>query len=124
MQRKNFYFKFEWQSAIAHLPGCYRLEVYEAAVRYAETGETGPMSAIAAEAFEKYIMPDFRRRAKAAEYRARAKARRAAKEAEASATPKAPQSADMCEPEVNVDRKKAPRPTLNSPLGRHPDFFH
>ncbi|MBD5219790.1 MAG: hypothetical protein HDS72_06085 [Bacteroidales bacterium] len=90
MQRKNFSFRFEWQQAIAHLAPLCRLEIYEAAVRYAETGETGPLSAEAAEAFEQYIMPDFRRRAKAAEYRARRKARLAAKSTEEPITPNPP----------------------------------
>lgn len=81
MPRKNFAFRFAWFEAIAHLSWEVRLEVIEATIRYAETGETGQLSPAAAEAFEKYIMPDFHRRAKAAEYRARRKARLAAKDA-------------------------------------------
>lgn len=81
MPRKNFAFRFEWSQAIAYLSWDLRLEVYEATFRYAETGETGELSPSAAEAFERHIMPDFRRRQKAAEYRARRKARLAAEAA-------------------------------------------
>ena len=81
MPRKNFAFRFEWMQALAYLAWDFRLEVYEATIRYAETGETGELSPTAAEAFEKYILPDFRRRQKAAEYRARRKARLAAEAA-------------------------------------------
>lgn len=82
MQRKNFAFRFEWSQAIAYLSWDFRLEVYEATIRYAESGETGELSPLAQEAFEKFILPDFRRRAKAAEYRARRKARLAAEAAD------------------------------------------
>lgn len=85
MSRNNFAFRFEWSQAIAYLSWEFRLEVYEASIRYAETGQTGELSPSAAEAFEKYILPDFRRRAKAAEYRARRKARLAAEAAVKSA---------------------------------------
>ena len=81
MPRKNFAFRFAWSEAIADLRWPVRLEVFEATVRYAETGQTGELSPEAAEAFEKHILPDFRRRQKAAEYRARRKARLAAEAA-------------------------------------------
>ena len=81
MQRKNFAFRFEWFDVISYLAWECRLEVYEATIRYAETGETGELSPSAAEAFDKVILPDFRRRQKAAEYRARRKARLAAEAA-------------------------------------------
>lgn len=77
MKRTNFAFRYQWSLAIAHLPAEYRLEIFEATVRYAETGATGPMSDVAAEAFGSFILPDFERRRKAADYRARAKARKA-----------------------------------------------
>lgn len=85
MSRKNFAFRFEWHNVIQYLPWEIRLEVYEATIRYAETGQTGQLTPLAAETFEKYILPDFRRRAKAAEYRARRKARLAAEAAAKSA---------------------------------------
>lgn len=83
MQRKNFAFKFEWQQAIAYLSPEERLEVYEETIRYARTGRVSFNSGRACVAFNTHILPDFERRRKAAEYRARAKARRQA-EAEAS----------------------------------------
>lgn len=83
MQRKNFAFRFEWMQAIASYSPDVRLEIYEATILYAETGELPEMSPQAARRFEVYILPDFERRRKAAEYRARAKARRQAKEAAA-----------------------------------------
>lgn len=85
MPRKNFAFRFAWFEAIAHLSWDLRLEVIEATIRYAETGSAGELSSGAEEAFEKFILPDFRRRAKAAEYRARRKARMAAEAAAESA---------------------------------------
>lgn len=85
MARKNFAFRFAWFEAIAHLPREVRLEVIEATVRYAETGTQGTLSAAASEAFDEYILPDFRRRAKAAEYRTRRKTRLAEKAAKAAA---------------------------------------
>lgn len=80
MKRTNFAFRYEWNLAIAHLSPEYRLEILEATIRYAETGETGRLSDIAAEAFRTFILPDFERRRKAATYRARSKARKAQKE--------------------------------------------
>lgn len=82
MQRKNFSFKFEWHQAIAHYSPEIRLEIYEAVIRYAETGQLGHLSLEAAVAFEKYFRPDFERRRKAAEYRARRKAAEAKKSEE------------------------------------------
>ena len=76
MQRKIFAFRFEWMEAIASYDPNVRLEIYEATVIYAETGTLPAMSPQAALGFETYILPDFERRRKAAEYRARAKARR------------------------------------------------
>lgn len=81
MARKNFSFRFEWFQAIAHLDPEQRLEIYEQTIRYASTGRACFQSGIAAVAFNKYILPDFERRAKAAEYRARRKARLAAEAA-------------------------------------------
>ncbi|MBD5174998.1 MAG: hypothetical protein HDT06_04175 [Bacteroidales bacterium] len=82
MTRKNFSFRYDWQKAIAGLDPEIRLEIYECTVRYAETGELCFSTDTAAEAFNKYILPDFKRREKAAEYRARRKARREPAETE------------------------------------------
>ena len=82
MQRKNFAFRFEWMEAIASYDPNIRLEIYEATIMYAQTGELPEMSPQAALGFETYILPDFERRRRAAEYRARAKARRIAREAQ------------------------------------------
>ena len=76
MKRTNFAFRYDWNLAIAHLAPEYRLEIIEATIRYAETGETGPLTDIAAEAFRSFILPDFERRRKSAERRARSKARK------------------------------------------------
>ncbi|MBD5215461.1 MAG: hypothetical protein HDS78_02920 [Bacteroidales bacterium] len=84
MTRKNFSFRYDWQKAIAGLDPEIRLEIYECTVRYAETGELCFTSETAAEAFNKYILPDFKRREKAAEYRSRRKARREPAETEAT----------------------------------------
>ena len=84
MTRKNFSFRYDWQKAIAGLDPEIRLEIYECTVRYAETGELCFSTDTAAEAFNKYILPDFKRREKAAEYRARRKARREPAETEAT----------------------------------------
>lgn len=86
MPRNNFYFRFEWSQDICYLDPLERLEVYEATFLYARTGETAEMSTRAAEAFNKFILPVFRRREKAAEYRARRKARLAAEAAAKSAS--------------------------------------
>ena len=69
MQRKIFAFRFEWMEAIASYDPNVRLEIYEATVMYAETGTLPAMSPQAALGFETYILPDFERRRKAAEYR-------------------------------------------------------
>lgn len=82
MTRKNFSFRYDWQKAIAGLDPEIRLEIYECTVRYAETGELCFSTDTAAEAFNKYILPDFKRREKAAEYRARRKGRREPAETE------------------------------------------
>lgn len=87
MQRKIFAFRFEWMEAIASYDPNVRLEIYEATVMYAETGTLPAMSPQAALGFETYILPDFERRRKAAEYRARAKARREGRQVPAQAEP-------------------------------------
>lgn len=75
MTRKNFSFRYEWQQAIADLDPEIRLEVYEQTINYAATGKLNFTSGIAALAFERHILPDFERRAKAAEYRRKRKER-------------------------------------------------
>lgn len=82
MQRKNFAFRYEWLQAIADLDPEIRLEIYEGTIQYAATGKVCFRSGIAATAFNKYILPDFERREKAAIYRARRKAAKAAKESD------------------------------------------
>lgn len=118
MTRKNFAFRFEWSQALAYLSWDCRLEVYEATIRYAETGETGELSPSAAEAFEKFILPDFRRRQKAAEYRARRKARLAA-EAAAKASEQVRVLADrpemVCIPDGHVYTPVYDAPELLGP---------
>lgn len=88
MTRKNFSFRYEWQQAIADLDPEIRLEIYEGTIRYAQTGKVCFQSGIAANAFNKYILPDFERREKAAAYRARRKARFEAAKPEATETSK------------------------------------
>lgn len=80
--RKNFSFRYEWSERIAHLSDTVQFQILAGTVAYAKTGEF-PAEACdeAREAFEEHILPDFRKRAKAAEYRARAKARKAAAQA-------------------------------------------
>lgn len=77
--RKNFSFRYEWSERISHLSEKVQFQILTGTVAYAKTGEF-PSDACseALSAFEEYILPDFRKRAKAAEYRARAKARKAA----------------------------------------------
>lgn len=129
MKRKNFSFRFEWQQAIADLSPEERLEVYEQTIRYASTGRACFYSGRAEIAFNTYILPDFLRRAKAAEYRARAKARRIARQKQAEAAAKSEMSEMSVEsdlsgnPTQRNDRKNTPLQTLKSPRSRHPDFF-
>lgn len=112
MKRTNFAFRYQWSLAIAHLAAEYRLEIFEATVRYAETGATGPMSKVAEEAFSSFILPDFERRRKAAEYRARAKARKAQAE-NAEIHQMTPQEVvSLPEPSAEIeDQQIAPTPS-------------
>ena len=87
MQRKNFSFRFEWQQAIAHLEPAVRLEIYEQTVSYAATGSACFQTEAAEQAFNEFILPDFRRREKAAAYRARRKAAQKANESDEAASP-------------------------------------
>lgn len=85
--RKNFSFRYDWAEKIAHLPEEVQFEILTGTVAYAKNGEF-PLSASAEArtAFEEFILPDFRKRAKAAEYRARAKARKQCSQAQAKVT--------------------------------------
>ncbi len=77
--RTNFSFRYEWSEKIAHLSETIQYQIFIGTVAYAKHGEfPADASAEARAAFEEYILPDFIKRAKAAEYRARAKARKAA----------------------------------------------
>lgn len=51
MQDKSFKFNFIWREAIADCPADVRLEVYEAIIAYAETGDESYLSPLAATAF-------------------------------------------------------------------------
>ena len=64
-----------------------RLEIYEQTVSYAATGSACFQTEAAEQAFNEFILPDFRRREKAAAYRARRKAAQMANESDEAASP-------------------------------------
>lgn len=109
--RKNFSFRYDWAEKIAHLPEKVQFEILTGTVAYAQSGVFPESSAEAREAFEEHILPDFRKRAKAAEYRARAKARKAAmaQQAQPASEPGEPKQPQTAEPETKVE-KAAPEP--------------
>lgn len=119
--RKNFSFRYEWSERIAHLSEKTQYEILVGTVAYAKTGEfpTGA-SAEARAAFDEHILPDFLKRAKAAEYRARAKARKAAAQTQTvennkSAEPHTAPAKEDAAPQSAEELDAAPAPI---PLSR------